>query len=263
MTDTALPSRQSILGDFLRQKREELNPQQLGFAIGRRRTPGLRREEVAVRAGVSVTWYTWLEQGRSEGVSAEVLNSLADALCLSADERAYMLNLAHLVGQTGSESGDGVPSSARQILEHISAPAYVMDPYWTVVCWNQQAVEIFGDFGLLQQDDRNMLWSMFTNERSKQLTVDWTAQAEQMVARFRADYATYVDDPVFNAWVERLSAVSSVFAKLWTTHPIQARKDVAKGFNHPKLGRLTFMQSTMQLIEEPRLRMVIFVPISA
>jgi len=157
MTDTALPSRKSILGDFLRQKREGLNPQQLGFAVGRRRTPGLRREEVAVRAGVSVTWYTWLEQGRSEGVSAEVLNSLADALCLSADERAYVLNLAQIVGQNGSVTGDGVSSSARQILDHISAPAYVMDPYWTVICWNQQAVEIFGDFGMLQQDDRNML----------------------------------------------------------------------------------------------------------
>lgn len=254
-----LAHRQSILGDFLRKKREQLSPEAFGFSTMRRRTPGLRREEVAILANVSVTWYSWLEQGRAEGVSVEVLNSLANVLKLTADERSYILRLT---GQLGLKPySEVVPASTQIILDHMRIPAYVIGHCGEVLCWNHYAAAVFGDFATYLGDSRNLIWYMFTNPNAKSATIEWERNAERLVAQLHADYALYSDDPRFYQLITQLCLESDAFEALWSQHPVQERHEITKHVFHPQVGILLFLQTTMQLIENPRLRMVAFTPI--
>lgn len=257
-TGEQLERRQSTLGDFLRKKREQLSPEAFGFSTRRRRTPGLRREEVATLASVSVTWYSWLEQGRAEGVSVEMLHSLANVLKLTADERNYVLRLTGHVGL--KPYSEAVPASTQVILDHLSVPAYVIGHCGEVVCWNAYATAVFGDFATYLGENRNLIWYMFTNPDAKSATIDWEVNAKRLVAQLHADDALYADDPPFHQLITQLCVTSDVFAAMWRQHPVQERSETTKHVYHAEVGNLSFLQTTMQLIENPRLRMVVFTP---
>jgi transcriptional regulator with XRE-family HTH domain len=250
--------RQTLLGDFLRRKREQCSPADFGFTGKRRRTPGLRREEVATLAGVSVTWYSWLEQGRADGVSLEVLNSLATVLDLTCDEHNYLLRLSGF-GSIHPINTD-VPQSAQFMLEHMRFPAYIMNYCWDVLFWNAYTTQVFGDFSTLLGSDRNMMSYMFTSSRAKLQTVDWAVYAERMVAQLHADYARYIDDAMLNHLIAHWCQISHSFAHLWQQHPVQERRETIKSIEHPVAGTLTFLQTTLHWIDNPKLRLVTFTP---
>ncbi|TIT20398.1 MAG: helix-turn-helix domain-containing protein, partial [Mesorhizobium sp.] len=194
-------SRRRELGAFLRSRRERLSPGTAGIACGaRRRTPGLRREEVAMIAGVGTTWYTWLEQGRDVRPSVEVLTALSEALRLDAVEKRHLFILA---GRQQPERRLAAPEKVDGALLHmlqslVLQPAYVVGRRWDVLAWNPAAVAVFGDYGLLEGDARNIVHMVFTSPHHRRLLVDWEELARVVLASFRAESAKYVGDPDFD-----------------------------------------------------------------
>jgi transcriptional regulator with XRE-family HTH domain len=211
------------LRDFLRSRRARLTPADVGMpSAGTRRTPGLRREEVAVLAGVGVSWYTWLEQGREINVSAEVLDAIARVLRLTEPERAHLYVLAGLNPPQASGSDAVVTPTLRRLLDAWPHPALLRDRQWNLLAVNSPARSVFG-----LDDDRNCLVAFFTNERYRELHVNWSSVAPQVVAAFRAD-AVHADEVVSS-----LAATSPSFAALWARHdvaaPVQTVKSVRSG----------------------------------
>ncbi|MBN6039647.1 helix-turn-helix transcriptional regulator [Amycolatopsis sp. 195334CR] len=216
MTTEVLPGRRAQLRDFLRTRRARLNPADVGLpAAGQRRTPGLRREEVAVLAGVGVSWYTWLEQGREINVSAEVLDAIGRALRLSGPERAHLYLLAGL-NPPVAEAATGDPGRLRRVLDGWPSPAVLRDRYWNVLAVNEAARDRFGYDG----PGHNCLVSFFTDDRYRAAAEEWAAAAPAVVAAFRADAAHFPGDPEFGRVVGELSAVSPEFAELWARHDV-------------------------------------------
>ena len=186
------------LGDFLRTRRARLAPEDVGLPRGnRRRAPGLRRAEVAQLAGVSVDWYTWLEQGRPITVSTQVLESLVQALHLNANEREHLFFLAHQ--QPPPERAmepETVSATLQHFLDHQGlSPAFVLGRRWDVVAWNEAARVVFGDFGQMTTLERNAVWRIFTSPTHRQLLVDWEGDARRVLAQFRASCGRYPGDP--------------------------------------------------------------------
>ncbi len=248
-----------ILANFLRTRRERISPAEVGFpARSRRRTPGLRREELAQLAGISVTWYTWLEQGRDISVSSQVLDSLATALRLTAQERSYLFVLANMSPEATIESHeDQLNPVLQQILDHQGInPAYIMGRYWNILLWNHAAERLF-DFG----DAKNMLWYMFTQPATRQLIVDWGNRAKRLLAEFRADCSRYLADPEFNAFIDHLKAASPEFAAWWPLHHITSREGGRREFDHARVGRLVLHQTTFYLSSAPEVKMVLHTPL--
>src|SRR5450756_771309 len=193
-----IEARQREFGDFLRSRRERLTPSAAGLPSGfRRRTPGLRREEVALLAGVGTTWYTWLEQGRDVRPSAEVLTAIADALRLDPAERRHLFILADRPqSEPRADGAEHVPEPLVHMLESMhDQPAYVIGRRWDVLAWNDAAVRVFGDFGKLEGDARNLMHMMFANPAHRRLLADWDDLAPLSLAMFRADSARYAGDP--------------------------------------------------------------------
>ncbi|MFC4050073.1 helix-turn-helix transcriptional regulator [Actinomadura syzygii] len=242
--------RHEELRDFLRTRRARLAPADVGMPDGgRRRTPGLRREEVAVLAGVGVSWYTWLEQGRDIKVSGDVLDAVARALRLDRAEREHLYLLAGL-NPPQAEAGPAVPITPelRRILDAWSPrPAYVRDRHWNFVAINDAAREVFG-YGDV---DHNCLVTFFTNVRYRSVHAHWVAAAPGVVARFRADAARFPDDPEFARIVDDLLAVSSEFAELWPRHEVSAPAQAVKAIRHPEVGELVFEGTLLPLADRP------------
>ena len=209
--------RRQELSDFLRNRRGRIAPADVGLpATNRRRTPGLRREEVAQLAGVSATWYTWLEQKRPIGVSSGVLDSLARVLRLDPAERMQLFQLA--LRQPVLESlskRETVSPLIRRLLDQTDPiPAFVLGRRWDVLAWNRAALAFFFDFEQVPANERNTLWLIFTNSTLRSLLVDWRSRAQDTLARFRADYGRHAGDAHFVQLVERLKSVSPEFARM-------------------------------------------------
>ncbi|GAA4398202.1 helix-turn-helix transcriptional regulator [Actinomadura verrucosospora] len=251
--------RREELRDFLRTRRARLAPGDVGMPDGgRRRTPGLRREEVAVLAGVGVSWYTWLEQGRDIKVSGDVLDAIGRALRLDGAEREHLYLLAGL-NPPRAEAGPAVPITPelRRVLDAWSPrPAYVRDRHWNFVAINDAAREVFG-YG---DTDHNCLVTYFTNVRYRSMHTHWAAAAPDVVARFRADAARYPDDPEFERIVEDLLAVSPEFAELWPRHEVSAGAQAVKGIRHPDAGELVFEGTLLPLADRPGHHLVLHNP---
>jgi transcriptional regulator with XRE-family HTH domain len=256
-----LPSDQRrLLGAFLRARREALAPNPLGFGRGeRRRTPGLRREEVAQRAGLSTTWYTWLEQGRDIALSTEALARLADALLLSQAERAYLFELTRRRDPAPSRPvGAGVvPAFLLDLLRATAVPAYLLDRRWQVVAHNDAAAELFApwfDSGEL------CLRYVFLHPGSADFIADWEDRASRLAAEFRADVAQDPADAEVRALVADLLAKSPVFVRLWNSHTVLSREGGLRVFQSPdgKLSR--YEQGTLVPAAYPRLRFVTLLP---
>jgi transcriptional regulator with XRE-family HTH domain len=256
-------ARRLALGTFLRAHRERLDPARVGVAATRRRrTPGLRREEVAQRARVSVGWYTWLEQGRDIHPSREALAFIADALELDPVEREHLFTLAGhgAVQPVDLAAAARVPPSLRPVLDALDPlPAYVNDLRWNVLAWNRAADAVF-EWSSLADDERNSLLLMFTSRSLRARMVDWESVVTRMVATFRMNVGPYLGDPGVEALLTRLGA-SKEFTRLWQRHDVSVRRAGRKAMRHPTLGDLVFDHQAFQVIDAPALRMVVYTPV--
>ncbi len=260
MDDT---QRRAELSRFLRACRARLSPDQVGLpAVGRRRTPGLRREEVAQLAEVGVSWYTWLEQGRAITVSAPVLDSVARALRLDAAEYAHLFILARgEVPATAAPATDGVEPALWQILDALAAyPAYVANARWDVVAWNEAACLVFTDFPALHPCERNLLRFIFTDPRARQLYVDWESAAQRNLALFRASSGRYVGEDWFVDLIDDLSRASAEFAEWWPRTAIPGTPEGGKTLDHPLAGRLVLDPTLLQVAQADDLWMIVYMP---
>ena len=252
------------LADFLRARRAALHPEDVGLPAGsRRRTAGLRREELAMLAGVSVSWYTWLEQGRPINASLDVLEALARALRLDPVEHDHLLALAGHPMRRAIDSGrDGCPSAVVRLLRVLEpAPAYVLGPRWEMLAWNRSFAKLFPDVETLPDDERNLVWILFGNANARRLKGEWEAEARRTLSQFRAETVPLRDDAEVAALVDRLLAVSEEFRDWWPRHDVAGFETHRRVFHHPTAGRLEF--ETQQLVPagEPDLRITVHLPI--
>jgi transcriptional regulator with XRE-family HTH domain len=249
----------SELGDFLRSRREKLSPSALGLAKRRRRrTPGLRREEVAELAGIGVDWYIRLEQGRAARPSVTTVDSLARALRLSKEERAHLRALAERRDRRPF-ARETAPEPMRRLIESLNQPAYITGRRWDVLAWNAAAAEIFGDFGRFAEKDRNILNTMLTKPAARRLFgAGWANEAMRMVAQFRASYDVWAGDPAFEELVARLRRESPEFASWWEAHDIRMAGGGQKLLDTPTMGLVRFDYATFQANDDPALRLAIY-----
>jgi len=250
--------RRSEFGDFLRSRRERLSPASVGLPAGRRRrTIGLRREEVAELAGIGVDWYIRLEQGRTVQPSAATIDALARALRLSQAEHAHLRALTRTADR-GAFARETVPDSIRRMVERLNQPAYVTGRRWDVLVWNDPAEQIFA-FGRLPEADRNTLLSMLTNPASRRLFgAGWADEAKRMVAQFRATHDLWAGDPAFLDLIARLRQGSPEFAQWWESHEIRDTVAGQKSLSHPKHGRLRLEYTTFQSNDDPALKLIVY-----
>ncbi|MGJ4893272.1 helix-turn-helix transcriptional regulator [Bradyrhizobium sp. HKCCYLRH3099] len=250
--------RHAELGNFLRSRREKLAPEALGLAAGRRRrTAGLRREEVAELAGIGVDWYIRLEQGRAVKPSSTTIDALARALRLTKAEHAH---LKALVRETARKPfvREQVPDRLRELVQSLNQPAYISGRRWDVLAWNDAADEIFG-FSQLADADRNTLLLMLCRPRVRRLFgAQWKELARRMVAQFRATYDLWAGDPAFLDLLARLRDGSRDFEELWAAHDINALAAGEKLLDHPKKGRVKLRYATFQANDDPALKLAIY-----
>jgi transcriptional regulator with XRE-family HTH domain len=257
--------RRQELSDFLRTRRARVSPADVGLTANqRRRTPGLRREEVAHLARMSITWYTWLEQKRPIKVSTGMLENLARVLRLDPIERKQLFQLAlgQPVADSTSQRETVSPRFQRMLDYNGGMPAFVMGRRWDVLAWNQAARAFFFDFEQVPADQRNMVWLLFTNPALRALLVGWPTRAQDALARFRADYGRHVGDSYFVELVERLKAVSPEFAEWWPRHDILPMAEGSRPYNHSLTGRIVVDTMTFSVADNPELRVFCFLPVA-
>ena len=258
--------RRQELSDFLRNRRGRIAPADVGLPeTNRRRTPGLRREEVAQLAGVSATWYTWLEQKRPIGVSSGVLDSLARVLRLDPAERMQLFQLAlrQPVLESPSKRETVSPLIRRLLDQTDPVPAFVIGRRWDVLAWNRAALAFFFDFEQVPSNQRNTLWLIFTSSTLRSLLVDWRSRGQDTVARFRADYGRHAGDAHFVQLVERLKSVSPEFAEWWPRHDILPMTEGRNAYDHPQVGRMVVEHTMFSVSDNPELRLVVFLAAAA
>lgn len=256
--------RRKELAHFLRTRRQRLSPEAVGLPAGsRRRTPGLRREELALAAGIGVTWYTRLEQGRSITASPQVLESLVRVFGLDAAERNHLFILAREQQPADPFPLTGIISPALQyILDTMGiCPAYIANPRWDMIAWNQAMCHVYTDFSMLPLHERNIPRYMLTNQRQRALFDHWEKEARGMLALFRTSTERYVGEPWFKALVADLEQISPEFRIWWPNHDIQAAHSGPKVLNHPLVGRLVLQSNSLQVVDAPDLRLVIYTPL--
>ena len=251
----------NVLGNFLRARRARLTPKQVGLPEGnhRRRTPGLRREEVADLAGISTDWYVRLEQGRSVQPSAGTLAALARALRLNKTEHAHLRTLARptLYSPWVLES---VPELVRRMVESLNQPAYVTGRRWDILVWNA-AARVFADFAGTSEPERNILLYMFTQPAARRLFADaWEREAKRMLALFRATYDLWARDPAFVELQDRLCRGSREFARWWQAHEVRPAQAGHKQLCPPRQGGASFTYATFQSNDDPALKLTIYTP---
>lgn len=249
--------RRRALGEFVRSARARVTPRMAGLPEGeRRRTPGLRREEVAQLCGISVTWYTWIEQGRDVSVSPAVWARIARVLQLARAERAYLFELAECADpQQPREDGGSAPELLRACVDAVAAPAYVLDRAWNVLAYNEPMRVLFDDWPA-RDAQPNLLRYIFLDPAARELVVDWEQRARRVVAEFRADAGAHLDEPDVTALVDTLNRESPVFEHWWTRHAVVEREGGQREFQHPRQGRVSFQQITFRLATHPELKLV-------
>ncbi|GAA2582469.1 helix-turn-helix transcriptional regulator [Winogradskya consettensis] len=260
MTATA---RRSELGSFLRSRRERVTPGQVGMPPGlRRRTPGLRREEVAQLAGVGVTWYTWLEQGRPINASAQVLAAVARTLRLSDAERDHLYRLAGVPQlRSGVEPAPGIPDELHAILRALDPlPAVLVNARTDVLAWNRSYGAVHHHMVSASAAERNTLWYLFTAPPEHSRILNRDEQAPEVVAGFRYRYSQHPDDPQWRDLVARLHDASPLFARLWDTEDVAPPSLCDKHYDFPEIGELRLRSTGMDLIGRPGIRLVVHTP---
>jgi len=247
--------RRAELSEFLRSRRARLRPEDVGLPhFGRhRRVPGLRREELAQLAGVSVAYYTRLEQGNGRNVSAEVLDTIARALRLTDAEHAHLTHLAKPKQHKKKPSArpQQVRPALRQLLDALEGvPAYVSGRRAEILAWNRMAPAVFGDWGELPPQERNWARLVFLSPAYRELYLDWESKAADMVSYLRMDAGCHPDDPKLSALVGELSVKSEEFRRLWATHDVKEKSHGVKRMRHPLVGELTLSYETFKLPDD-------------
>lgn len=244
---------------FLRSRRMQCNPGDFGFAAGgRRRTPGLRREEVAQLCGVSAVWIAWIEQGRAQSVSVPTLLALARGLKLGRAEREYLFGLAARADPAPPTQGAGDRELLQGLTDQIRAPAYVLDRYWDAVAWNDAAAALFPAWLGRRVGQRNLLHYVFLDPAARHQVVDWKTRAQRLVAEFRADGAASPADPLRQVFVDELSAQSAAFATAWQALLVSAREGGERRFR--RAGRIIrYEQMTLRVAMYPELKLVVLI----
>ncbi|HEX3860899.1 MAG TPA: helix-turn-helix transcriptional regulator [Stellaceae bacterium] len=264
MVHTIHSQRPGDLGAFLRAQRERLSPASLGLTgVTRRRTPGLRREEVAQLCGLSTTWYTWIEQGRDVSVSPAALARLADALRLGYAERTYLFELAGKRDpQLGGSAHDDIPPSVLACITAIATPAYLLDRLWNARGWNVGAERLFTGW-LDRPGERNLLRFIFLESAARSLICGWDERARRVVAEFRAHCGSRLSDAPLQRLITALRGDSAEFAQFWDQHGVLGREGGERTFNHPQDGFLRYEQVTFDLATDADVKLTILVAAQA
>jgi transcriptional regulator with XRE-family HTH domain len=255
---------QNRLGAYLRQRRSQLNPTAFGFVAGRRRTPGLRREEVAQRANISPAWYTWLEQGRGGAASAEVLERLAGALMLTEIEREhlYLLGLGR-PPEVRYRISDTVTPRLQRMLDALPySPAVVKTATWDVLAWNHAAAVVLTDYGKMPPNERNILRLLFCDPSVRATQDNWEHAAQSVVAAFRIDVTRGGADAQVMPLVDELCHRSPEFAILWRENSVQSFEGIVKRIRHPLLGLVSLEYSSFAIDGRTDLAMVVYNPVT-
>ena len=253
------PEQRRLLGEFVRAHRERMRPE---APAGRRRTPGLRREELAARAGIGATWQAWIEQGREVNASPAALARLAAALELTQAERAYLFELA---GRRDPETPEpelaaDAPASMRAMVDALPYPAYGLDRLWNACCWNPPAARLF-DGWLGKGRQRNLLRYVFDDPSARELIPDWEHRARRILAEFRADFGRALGDPRTRALVAQLRRESALFARAWGGQSVAGREGGLRAFDHPQDGPIAYEQYTFNPADRPDYKLVVLMPI--
>jgi len=253
----------NLLGSYLKDRRTKLDPAAFGFSSERRRTPGLRREEVAQRANVSATWYTWLEQGRGGAPSADVLDRIARALMLTEVEREHIFLLAlGRAPEVRYRPAETVPPRLQRLLDALEfSPALIKTSTWDVIAWNRAAEAVLTNYRALAPEQRNILRLIFCDPHVRAAQTDWQSVARFAVAAFRADAARAGASTHVKALVDELSRLSPEFEAMWRNHDVRSTYgEVAKHLKHPLAGLITLEHSSFSVDGRPDLSMLIYNP---
>ncbi len=254
--------RRRELGAFLRSRRERIKPEQVGLRPSRRRrTPGLRREEVAQLAGVGVTWYTWLEQGRDIHPSAQVLDAIARTLQFDPHEHSHLFTLAGLATTTIANQCLQLCPTAQPLIEQLEPyPACVVNDRLDLLAFNRVYASFFGDLDTIPIEDRNLLWLSFTHPRWREVMVDWNEDVGRLVGEYRAGMAEHLDEPAWKTLVARLHRASPQFTAVWERHDVQGVESRTKRALHPTAGLLSLDYTNLWLGQRLGTRIVAFTP---
>lgn len=259
--DSRQASRVALI-DFLRSRRARLSPQDVGLTPvgGRRRVAGLRREELAQLAGISVDYYVRLEQGRTQNVSSQVLDAVAAVLRLDHHERNYLHNLVQATRSRPRTAlrPEEVRPGARRLVETAELPAYLIGRRLDILAWNRLACTLFIDFERLPEHERNWARLIFLNQDMRSLFKDWTGKARDTLAHLRANAGNHPDDPAIAALVDELSAKNDLFRCWWADHEVRERSHGRKLFNHPRAGDLTLDFEALRLPDEPDQTLIMY-----
>ncbi len=250
------------LAEFLSSRRRQLAPGAVGLPAGaNRRTPGLRREEVALLAGVSHTWYTWLEQGRDIRPSRQVVDALARTLQLSAAERAYVMRLSGNDPVPAAEPLDAVPAHLQRLMDALGpSPAYAITSTWSIVGWNAAYERLYPGVSGLPVGDRNLLWVVFTDPAVRRLLGDWATDSRRFLAQFRAEVGPRLADPEVVELVTRLQSASPAFREGWASHDVDRFTSTERRFEHPAVGTLRLEHHQLTPADAPGLQLVVYTP---
>lgn len=250
----------SLLGTYLRDRRARLDPSAFGLPPARRRTPGLRREEVAQRANVSATWYTWLEQGRGGAPSADVLDRIARALTLTVVEREHLFLLAQgRPPEARYKASEGITPRLQRVLDSLElSPAYVKTSIWDIVAWNRAASAVLTDYGTLAPEQRNVLRLVFCDSRVRAAMPNWDSDARFAVAAFRADAARGGASKRSRDLVADLSRLSPEFEAMWRDNDVRTHGEGTKHICNPVAGMIAMDYSAFAVDSQPNLGMVIY-----
>ncbi|HSS68697.1 MAG TPA: helix-turn-helix transcriptional regulator [Nocardioidaceae bacterium] len=261
--EPAPASRRSELSAFLRSRRARLKPHDVGLpAGGRRRTPGLRREEVAQLAGVGVTWYTWLEQGRDIKVSAQVVDAIARTLRLDRHEWSHLSTLAGIAVSPALEQCAAMTPGQRDVLRQMEPyPAAVMNDRFDLLAYNDAYRAVMIDLDALPVDERNVLWLAFTSDEWRSCVGDLDEQCARLVASFRGAMANHLDEPAWQDLLARLQSRSPHFAQLWERHDVAPPGQRTKLVSSPRLGLLRLQSTSFWVTQQGAVRMVVYTPL--
>ena len=258
----SISSQDNALGAYLKDRRTRLDPAAFGLSGTRRRTPGLRREEVAQRANISPTWYTWLEQGRGGAPSAGVLDRITRALMLTEVEREHLFLLG--LGRAPDvqyKPAQGVTPRLQRLLDALEvSPALIKTPLWDVIAWNRAAATVLNDYAALPPDQRNILRMIFLDPRVRAAQFEWDKVARFVVSAFRADAARAGANVEIEPLVAELSARSPEFAAMWRDNDVRSYGDGVKNIRHPILGAVAFEYSSFAVDGRADLTMVVYNP---
>ncbi|HEY0935975.1 MAG TPA: helix-turn-helix transcriptional regulator [Trebonia sp.] len=256
-------ARRTELAAFLRSRRERISPEDVGLPAGsRRRTAGLRREELAQLAGVGVTWYTWLEQGRPINASVQVLDSIARTLRLDAVERGHLFRLADVPGAAGPADCPEcpLPPEVQRILDALPYPASVLTERFDLLAWNRSYAALFPRLTAAPAGERNTLLSCLTSPPCCSALREQDKYSATLVAQLRVSYGRHVGDPAWTHFVRRLEALSPDFAAAWAAHDVAQPASHVKHFRHPTLGTITARSTSFAVAAVPGTRMVVYTP---